>query len=105
MRAGRMIHEYILQPDEFWKDYAISDAEAPKSANQKDFCTFIIDNPSFDHKHKFFRNLQSDRTLLYFSHNELRIDGFGNIISKNYNTFETFDIFLKTFGISFEDIV
>lgn len=65
----------------------------------------IIDNPSFDHKHKFFRNLQSDRTLLYFSHNELRIDGFGNNISKNYNSFETFDIFLKTFGISFEDIV
>lgn len=46
MRAGRMIHEYILQPDDFWSDYAISDAEAPKSANQKDFCTFIIDNPS-----------------------------------------------------------
>ena len=48
MRAGRMIHEYILQPDDFWKDYAISDAEAPKSANQKDFCTFIIDNPSLE---------------------------------------------------------
>ena len=65
----------------------------------------IIDNPSFDHGNRFFRNSRSDRTLLYFSHNELRIYGLGNNISKNYNTFETFDIFLKTFGISFEDIV
>lgn len=65
----------------------------------------IIDNPSFVHEYKFFRNFQSGRTLLYFSNNELRIDGFENNISKNYNTFETFDIFLKTFGISFEDIV
>ena len=62
----------------------------------------IIDNPSFDHGNRFFINSRTDRTLLYFSHNELRIDGFGNNISEKY---KTFDIFLKTFGISFEDIV
>ena len=35
---GTMIHEYILQPDEFWKDYIILDFEVPKVKQQKDFC-------------------------------------------------------------------
>lgn len=35
---GTMIHEYILQPDEFWKDYVILDFEVPKVKQQKDFC-------------------------------------------------------------------
>ena len=35
---GTMIHEYILQPEEFWKDYVILDFEVPKVKQQKDFC-------------------------------------------------------------------
>ena len=35
---GTMIHEYILQPEEFWKDYIILDFEVPKVKQQKDFC-------------------------------------------------------------------
>ena len=36
--TGTMIHEYILQPEEFWKDYVILDFEVPKVKQQKDFC-------------------------------------------------------------------
>ena len=39
LERGTMIHEYILQPDEFWKDYVILDYEVPKVKQQKDFCT------------------------------------------------------------------
>ena len=39
LKKGTMIHEYILQPDEFWKDYIILDYEVPKVKQQKDFCT------------------------------------------------------------------
>lgn len=38
LEKGTMIHEYILQPDEFWKDYMILDFEVPKVKQQKDFC-------------------------------------------------------------------
>ena len=38
LERGTMIHEYILQPDEFWKDYVILDYEVPKVKQQKDFC-------------------------------------------------------------------
>lgn len=38
LEKGTMIHEYILQPDEFWKDYIILDFEVPKVKQQKDLC-------------------------------------------------------------------
>lgn len=38
LERGTMIHEYILQPDEFWKDYIILEYEIPKVKQQKDFC-------------------------------------------------------------------
>lgn len=34
---GTMIHEYILQPEEFWKDYIILDFDIPKVKQQKEF--------------------------------------------------------------------
>lgn len=37
---GTMIHEYILQPDEFWKDYIILDFTVPKVKQQKDLLEF-----------------------------------------------------------------
>ena len=36
LETGTMIHEYILQPDEFWKDYTIHDFEIPKTKQQKE---------------------------------------------------------------------
>lgn len=38
LERGTMIHEYILQPEEFWKDYEILDFEIPKIKQQKDLC-------------------------------------------------------------------
>lgn len=38
LEKGTMIHEYILQLDEFWNDYVILDFEVPKVKQQKDFC-------------------------------------------------------------------
>ena len=40
LEKGTMIHEYILQPEEFWKDYIILDFEIPKVKQQKDFCEY-----------------------------------------------------------------
>lgn len=38
LEKGTMIHEYILQPEEFWNDYIILDFEVPKVKQQKDLC-------------------------------------------------------------------
>lgn len=38
LERGTMIHEYILQPDEFQKDYVVWDKEKPSSAQQEKFC-------------------------------------------------------------------
>lgn len=35
---GTMIHEYILQPEEFQKDYVVWDKNKPSSAQQEKFC-------------------------------------------------------------------
>ena len=35
LEKGTMIHEYILQPDEFWKDYIILEFAVPKVKQQK----------------------------------------------------------------------
>lgn len=48
MKMGRMIHMYLLQNEEFFDNYAISDAEPPKSAQQKEFCTIYMDSKSTD---------------------------------------------------------
>ena len=37
---GTMIHEYILQPEKFWKDYIILDFAVPKVKQQKDLLEF-----------------------------------------------------------------
>ena len=42
LEKGTMIHEYILQPEEFWKDYIILDFEVPKVKQQKDFCEAYV---------------------------------------------------------------
>lgn len=42
LEKGSMIHEYVLQPNEFWKDYIILDFETPKTKQQKDFCEAYV---------------------------------------------------------------
>ena len=38
LEKGTMIHEYILQPEEFHKDYHVIDYAVPRSSQQKTFC-------------------------------------------------------------------
>ena len=38
LERGTMIHEYILQPEEFQKDYVVWDKSRPTSAQQEKFC-------------------------------------------------------------------
>lgn len=42
METGSMIHMYLLQPEEFKKEYIILDFQAPTSAQQKQFCLDYI---------------------------------------------------------------
>lgn len=38
LEKGTMIHEYILQPEEFQKDYVVWDKSRPSSSQQEKFC-------------------------------------------------------------------
>ena len=38
LERGTMIHEYLLQPEEFQKDYVVWDKRRPSSAQQEKFC-------------------------------------------------------------------
>jgi len=38
LERGTMIHEYLLQPEEFQKDYVVWDKSRPTSAQQEKFC-------------------------------------------------------------------
>lgn len=42
LRKGTMIHEFLLQPDQFWNDYILFDGDKPKSAQAQKFCENLI---------------------------------------------------------------
>ncbi len=42
LRKGTMIHEFLLQPEQFWNDYMLFDGEKPKSAQAQKFCENLI---------------------------------------------------------------
>lgn len=48
LKKGTMIHEYLLQPEEFWKDYVILDFETPKVKQQKDLCEQFVKLSNLD---------------------------------------------------------
>lgn len=59
---GTMIHEYILQPEEFWKDYIILDFAVPKVKQQKDLLEFYANA-------KMVNPLASEDDILLMSYN------------------------------------
>lgn len=42
LRKGTMIHEFLLQPEQFWDDYVLFDGEKPKSAQAQKFCENLM---------------------------------------------------------------
>lgn len=62
LERGTMIHEYILQPDEFWNDYTILEYEVPKVKQQKDFCERYTDL-------KLIKPLDDENSILLEAYN------------------------------------
>lgn len=62
LEKGTMIHEHILQPEEFWKDYEILDFEVPKVKQQRDLCEYYS-------SHKLTDPLADDDKLLLEAYN------------------------------------
>lgn len=44
LERGTMIHEYLLQPEEFQKDYVVWDKSRPSSAQQEKFCQALVNS-------------------------------------------------------------
>lgn len=63
LEKGTMIHEYILQPDEFWNDYVILEYDVPKVKQQKEFCDWYATFKATD-------PLEDDDKLLLDSYNK-----------------------------------
>ena len=85
LERGSMIHEYILQPEEFWKDYTILDFEIPKVKQQKLLCEYY-------HKAKETMPLDSEENQLLYAYdssysnkksNEIKIKEAKEIIDSN----------------------
>ncbi len=75
LEKGTMIHEYILQPEEFWKDYIILDFDVPKVKQQKDLCELYLklkltdpledeDKLLLEAYNNAYSNAKSDKTKL-----------------------------------------
>lgn len=62
LEKGTMIHEYILQPEEFWKDYVVLDFDTPKIKQQKDFCDSYVKESQLD-------PLSDENTIILKSYN------------------------------------
>lgn len=48
LEKGTMIHEYLLQPEEFQKDYVVWDKCRPSSAQQEKFCQALINSTEIE---------------------------------------------------------
>lgn len=48
LERGTMIHEYILQPEEFQKDYVVWDKNRPSSAQQEKFCQALASSTEIE---------------------------------------------------------
>lgn len=48
LERGTMIHEYLLQPEEFSKDYAVFTGQRPVSAQQEKFCEELINSTELE---------------------------------------------------------
>lgn len=48
LERGTMIHEYILQPEEFQKDYVVWDKSRPSSAQQEKFCQELVNSTEIE---------------------------------------------------------
>ena len=71
LKKGTMIHEYLLQPDEFWNDYEIIENSKPRSKQQKDFCEYYLntteiepDKQKLEAYRKAFSNTKNDKQAL-----------------------------------------
>ena len=49
LERGTMIHEYILQPEIFYDDYAVYDGAKPSSDQQKKFCEELINTVEIEY--------------------------------------------------------
>lgn len=48
LEKGTMIHEYILQPEEFNNDYVVFTGSKPTSTNQQKFCEYLINSTEIE---------------------------------------------------------
>lgn len=48
LERGTMIHEYLLQPEEFQKDYVVWDKRRPSSAQQEKFCQELANSAEIE---------------------------------------------------------
>jgi len=71
LKKGTMIHEYLLQPEEFWKDYSVIDSVKPRSKQQKDFCEYYVNTTELEQDKqileaykKAFSNTKTDKQIL-----------------------------------------
>lgn len=115
---GTMIHEYILQPEEFWKDYIILDFAVPKVKQQKDLLEFyssarLIDpfaseddillmsyNSAYSNNKSIDKRIQEARELVETYQNY--IEYFRNKDSKKVISFADLNM-LKTIKKNMED--
>ena len=68
LEKGTMIHEYLLQSEEFWKDYVVLDYEVPKTKQQKDFCEAYVASLELtedDKKLKAYRSAYNNTNNCY----------------------------------------
>lgn len=106
LEKGTMIHEYILQPDEFWKDYKILDFTVPKSKQQKevlDKYNSLLELNPFDEKDKL--KLQAYKSVY---NNKFSDDKCIKEINKLIETYQQYLEYINTKdnrkSISFADL-
>lgn len=75
MSNGTMIHSYILQPEEFKKEYKVLNFETPSSPNQKKFCEDYVKSKATTVKLKALEAFKSNYSTTGKKDEEMALKG------------------------------
>ena len=81
LRSGTMIHMYLLQYEEFWKNYRISNANTPSSAQQKSFAENYVKSKEKNIKSKALEAYKNSYAVKGKSDDKIQLEA-DELISK-----------------------
>lgn len=101
LEKGTMIHEYILQPEEFIKDYAVFSGQRPKSDQQQRFCEAYLKSVEIEPNKRVLDAYKASYSIVGKSEDKMLSEGlkiasdlkdYMDAVKSNYTLISEYDM-------------